>query len=87
MKSTKNRISLRGPRTFCIVARRGSFRLAAEDLFLTPSAISHQIKSLENELDVRLFAPVMAYASQVSVANTPAGNILGTFLKVVANSF
>jgi LysR family glycine cleavage system transcriptional activator len=55
MKSTRNRISLRGLRTFCIVARRGSFRLAAEDLFLTPSAISHQIKSLESELDVKLF--------------------------------
>ena len=55
MKPVRNRISLRGLRTFCIVAQRGSFRLAAEDLFLTPSAISHQIKSLENELDVKLF--------------------------------
>lgn len=55
MKPVKNRISLRGVRTFCIVAQRSSFRLAAEDLFLTPSAISHQIKSLENELDVKLF--------------------------------
>ena len=55
MKNSKNRISLRGLRTFCIAAERGSFRLAAEDLFLTPSAISHQIKSLENELDVKLF--------------------------------
>ena len=55
MKPVRNRISLRGLRTFCIVAQRGSFRLAAEDLFLTPSAISHQIKSLENELDAKLF--------------------------------
>jgi LysR family glycine cleavage system transcriptional activator len=55
MRPVKNRISLRGLRTFCIVAQRGSFRLAAEDLFLTPSAISHQIKSLENELDIKLF--------------------------------
>ncbi|MEH6592444.1 MAG: LysR substrate-binding domain-containing protein [Halioglobus sp.] len=55
MKPTKNRISLRGLRTFCLVAQRGSFRLAAEDLYLTPSAISHQIKGLENELDVKLF--------------------------------
>lgn len=55
MKTVKNRISLRGLRTFCIVAQRSSFRLAAEELFLTPSAISHQIKSLESELDVKLF--------------------------------
>jgi len=38
-----------------MVARHGSFRLAAEELFLTPSAISHQIKNLEDELDVKLF--------------------------------
>jgi LysR family glycine cleavage system transcriptional activator len=55
MRQAKKRISLRGLRTFCIVARRASFRLAAEDLFLTPSAISHQIKVLEDEADVKLF--------------------------------
>ncbi|MFT4825128.1 MAG: LysR family glycine cleavage system transcriptional activator [Halioglobus sp.] len=55
MKIKTNRISLRGLRAFCIVAQRKSFRLAAEDLFLTPSAISHQIRSLEAELDVKLF--------------------------------
>jgi len=71
MKSVKNRISLRGLRTFCIVARRGSFRMAAEDLFLTPSAISHQIKSLENELDVKLFD-----RSTRDLGLTEAGNTL-----------
>ena len=71
MKSVKNRISLRGLRTFCIVAKRGSFRLAAEDLFLTPSAISHQIKSLENELDVKLFD-----RSTRALQLTEAGNTL-----------
>jgi LysR family glycine cleavage system transcriptional activator len=55
MGTRNSRVSLRGLRTFCIVARLGSFRLAAEELFLTPSAISHQIKNLEDELDVKLF--------------------------------
>ena len=55
MKPEKSRISLRGVRTFCIVAQRASFVRAAEDLFLTPSAISHQIKGLESELGVKLF--------------------------------
>ncbi|MFT6288395.1 MAG: LysR family glycine cleavage system transcriptional activator [Halieaceae bacterium] len=55
MKREKSRVSLRGIRTFCIVAQHNSFILAAEDLFLTPSAISHQIKGLEDELDVKLF--------------------------------
>ena len=55
MTPTKSRISLRGLRTFCVAAQRGSFRLAAQELYLTPSAISHQVKSLESELDVKLF--------------------------------
>jgi LysR family glycine cleavage system transcriptional activator len=47
--------SLRGLRTFCIAARYGSFRAAAEELFITASAVSHQIKSLEEELGEQLF--------------------------------
>ncbi len=37
------------------VARRRSFALAAAELHLTPSAISHQIARLESQLDIRLF--------------------------------
>ena len=32
---------------FTMLARRGSFTLAAKDLFLTQSAVSHAIKALE----------------------------------------
>jgi LysR family glycine cleavage system transcriptional activator len=32
-----------------------SFKLAADELFLTPSAVSHQMKELEDALGVRLF--------------------------------
>lgn len=46
---------MRGVRTFCVAARHSSFRLAAEDLSITPSAVSHQIKKLEEELGVKLF--------------------------------
>lgn len=49
------RISLRGLRTFCVAARYESFRTAAEELFITASAVSHQIKSLEEELGEQLF--------------------------------
>lgn len=48
-------ISLRGLRTFCVAARHESFRDAAEELFITASAVSHQIKSLEQELGEPLF--------------------------------
>ena len=53
--ASKPRTSLRGLRTFCIAARHGSFRTAGDELFITPSAVSHQIKSLEDELGKRLF--------------------------------
>ncbi|MGI9249364.1 MAG: LysR family transcriptional regulator [Woeseiaceae bacterium] len=49
------KISLRGLRTFCVAARYESFRTAGEELFITASAVSHQIKSLEEELGEPLF--------------------------------
>ena len=47
--------SLRGLRTFCVAARYLSFRTAADELFVTSSAVSHQIKSIEEELGQPLF--------------------------------
>jgi LysR family glycine cleavage system transcriptional activator len=46
---------LRNLRAFCIAARHCSFKIAADELFLTPSAVSHQMKELEETLGVRLF--------------------------------
>lgn len=42
-------------RSFEAAARHLSFKMAAEELFVTPTAVSHQIRTLENELDCRLF--------------------------------
>lgn len=42
-------------RAFEAVARHQSFRKAAEELFVTPAAITHQIKSLEAQLGIQLF--------------------------------
>ena len=53
--SARSTVSLRGLRTFCVAARHESFSVAADELFITPSAVSHQIKSLEEELGQRLF--------------------------------
>jgi LysR family transcriptional regulator, glycine cleavage system transcriptional activator len=47
--------SLKFLKTFQVAAQRQSFKLAAEDLCVTPSAISHQIKSLETQLGITLF--------------------------------
>lgn len=51
----KLKVSLRGLRTFCVAARYESFRTAGDELFITASAVSHQIKSLEEELGEKLF--------------------------------
>jgi len=50
-----SKVSLRGLRTFCVAARYESFRTAGDELFVTASAVSHQIKSLEEELGEPLF--------------------------------
>ncbi len=42
-------------RAFEVSARRGSFVSAADELSVTPAAVSHQIKTLEAFLDVELF--------------------------------
>lgn len=48
-------LPLRALVVFEAAARHGSFRAAAEELALTPSAVSHQVRSLEALLGVRLF--------------------------------
>ena len=47
--------SLNGLRFFEAVARHMSFKEAARELFVTPGAVSQQIRHLEEELEVTLF--------------------------------
>lgn len=42
-------------KTFESAARLGSFKAAAEELAVSPTAVSHQIRALENQLGVALF--------------------------------
>ncbi len=65
------RVSLRGLRTFCLAARHQSFRQAADALFVTASAVSHQIIRLEEEIGTPLFD-----RQPRAVALTPAGRSL-----------
>ena len=46
---------LRQIRVFCVSARTLSFKTAAAQMFLTPSAVSHQVRELEEYLGVKLF--------------------------------
>ena len=48
-------LNLTALRAFEAATRTGSFRLAADDLGLTPSAIRHAIRGLEDDLGTLLF--------------------------------
>lgn len=48
-------LPLNALRTFEAAARLGSFKAAAEELSVTPAAISHQIRTLETHLGALLF--------------------------------
>lgn len=47
--------SLKFLKTFHIAAKRQSFKAAADELCVTASAVSHQIKTLESQLGLSLF--------------------------------
>lgn len=47
--------SLRALRAFQVAGRHLSFKLAADELYITPSAVSHQVRNLESFLGIDLF--------------------------------
>ena len=51
----RSRLPLRGIAVFSAISRLGSFKAAASELNLSPSALSHQIRALEEELGIELF--------------------------------
>jgi LysR family glycine cleavage system transcriptional activator len=57
--------------SFAAAARHKSFTAAANDLGVTQAAISHQIRELEDQLEVKLF-----HRNSRAVTLTPAGEIL-----------
>lgn len=59
---------LNAVRAFAVAARHLSFKAAAAELFVTPAAITYQIKTLEDYLEVALFV-----RENRSISLTPAG--------------
>jgi LysR family glycine cleavage system transcriptional activator len=55
MNMTKKMPSLRSLRGFQVAGKHLSFKLAANELFVTGSAVSHQVKTLESFLGLDLF--------------------------------
>jgi LysR family transcriptional regulator, glycine cleavage system transcriptional activator len=66
-----SKIPLTALRAFESVARLGSFKAAGSELAVTPTAISHQIKSLESWLGLRLFE-----RKSMGVSLTPVGQAM-----------
>ncbi|PHR01708.1 MAG: LysR family transcriptional regulator [Halomonas sp.] len=54
-ESSMTRPSLSSLKTFEVVARLGSLRAAGEVLHITQSAVSHQVRRLEEALEIQLF--------------------------------
>ncbi len=55
LDARRNQVSLNAVRVFAAVVRYNSLKEAADELCVSPSAVSHQIKSLEQNLNVQLF--------------------------------
>lgn len=70
------RVSLNAVRVFATVARTGSLTAAGAELGVTPGAVSHQLKKLEDELGVSFFR-----RGNNSVSLTDAG---GRFYEEIA---
>ena len=62
-------------KTFEVVARHKQLKTAAEELFVTPSAVSRQIKLLEDHLGVELFCRDKRVISLTEVGKTYATDL------------
>ena len=68
MKRPRKLPPLNALRAFEAAARQLSFKRAAEELHVTPAAVSHQVRALESQLGVALFQRLHR-----ALALTPAG--------------
>jgi len=73
---------LNGLRAFEAAARHLSFSRAAEELFVTPAAISHQIKGLEDFLGITLFKRMPRAVILTEEAQTVLPSITEAFDKL-----
>lgn len=80
----RKRVSIKALQAFEAAARLGSFATAAEDLGLTPSAISHQVKILEEQLGLPLFHRVHRAVALTDAGRTYANEIIGAFARMEA---
>jgi len=80
----RKRVSIKAVQAFEAASRLGSFALAAEELAVTPSAISHQVKLLEDQLGVRLFHRVHRSVVLTDAARRYASTVTRAFARIDA---
>src|SRR5918999_2891330 len=73
-------MNLNQVQVFCAVAKHLSFSMAAEELFITQPAVSQQVKSLERQLNVKLFERVghKLYLTEAGEGGVPPAQALLT---------
>ena len=74
-------MSIRDLRTFLAIAESGSFTAAAHSVHRTQSAITVQMKTLEEKLEIRLFdrskrPPVLTASGRAFVSKCPSSDNL-----------
>ena len=77
-------ISIKSVQAFEAAARLGSFAVAAEELAVTPSAVSHQIKLLEEQLGVSLFHRVHRAVVLTEAGRLYATEVIAAFARIDA---
>ncbi len=80
----QNRVSIKAVQAFEAAARLGSFAIAAEELAVTPSAVSHQVKLLEEQIGVVLFHRVHRAVVLTDAGRHYAAEIIAAFARIDA---
>jgi LysR family transcriptional regulator, glycine cleavage system transcriptional activator len=78
------RTSIKAIQAFEAAARLGSFALAADELAVTPSAISHQVRLLEDQIGVLLFQRVHRSVILTDTGREYATEVIAAFSKIDA---
>ncbi len=78
------RTSIKAVQAFEAAARLGSFALAADELAVTPSAVSHQIRLLEEQLGVLLFHRVHRSVILTDIGREYAAEVMAAFARIEA---
>jgi len=76
------RTSIKAIQAFEAAARLGSFALAADELAVTPSAVSHQVRLLEEQLGVLLFHRVHRSVLLTDIGREYATEVMAAFARL-----